>query len=306
MSDINTFNLSTAVFLTIVGIPGNLAIILIYSSKKFRRQAMFRYYTVSIVFETVEFLFIWPFNYTQFFQLEENEFICKLVQYLSYLCFVYVSWVNVIIAVDRYFSVKYPSRFLIRKKFSFQFGILTGLFITAALIYSPFFEFDVIGSTVNETFCGVGNPITGVILDISDFFISALIPFILMILSSTLTGLYIINNKKKFNKTKLKKELKLFKILISTDLFFLFCNLPFSAYVITNDVFTLQNVSYDSMTIVYYVTDFFVFFYCSCGFFVHLICNSQFRKTLKSIFIKKAKVVSYSSQQRIISKISSL
>jgi ABC-type transport system involved in cytochrome c biogenesis permease subunit len=117
-------------------------------------------------------------------------------------------------------------------------------------------------------------------MDIADFLISALIPFIIMITFSCITGYYLINNKTKLNLKKFKKEKRLYKILISMNIFFFLCYFPWSAYVITNDVYILNNISADYMSIVYNITNFIIFLYCSCSFFVHLICNRKFRSYL--------------------------
>jgi hypothetical protein len=283
------FNAVSAIFLTTFGLTGNIIVFYILTRKKFPSEPMFRYYAISVIFETLELLIIWPFNYPDFFQFNQSSVSCKTVQYFAYLFGEFISWIGVVISVDRFISIKYTHQFQIRKKLSFQIKVLSIMFLISSLIYSPYLIFnDITTSESNETFCAVEDTITSIWIDIADFFISSLIPFIIMIILSCITGYYLINNKRKLNVKKFKKEKRLFKILISMNIFFFLCYFPWSAYVITNDVYILNNISADYMSIVSNITNFFIFLYCSCSFFVHLICNKKFRSyTLACFKFKK-------------------
>ena len=285
MSGIDDFNkyysALSAIFLTTFGLTGNLIVLYVYTRKTFSSVPMFRYYAISVIFETLELLLIWPFNYPDFFQFNQNSVSCKTVQYFAYLFGEFISWIGVVISVDRFISIKYTHQYQIRKKLSFQIKVLSIIFLISSLIYSPYLIFnDLTTSESNETFCVVEDTITSIWIHVADFFISTLIPFIIMIILSCITGYYLINNKTKLNLKKFKKEKRLYKILISMNIFFFLCYFPWSAYVITNDVYILNNISADYMSIVYNITNFIIFLYCSCSFFVHLICNRKFRSYL--------------------------
>ena len=283
------FHTTSAIILTIIGLTGNLTVFLIYTSKKFRKITMFRYYAVSVVFETLELLLIWAYNFPDFFQFNQNDFSCKIVQYFAYFFGVYVSWVGVAIAIDRLVNVKYPKKFLYRKKWSFQLTIFSIMMLLLMLIYLPFTFYNKIESQSNSSFCGVDDASTGFGLHISDFFVSTLIPFLIMLFSNCFIGYNLIRRKIKLNKKKLKRELKFFRVIISMDIYFLVCYFPWSAYVITNDVLTLYGSVPDFFNIVFEATNFLIFLYCSCSFFVHFSCNRQFRKCLIGLFIPKIK-----------------
>ena len=293
MSDsetINVFNTfftsSSTIILTILGLTGNLIVFFVYTSVQFRNVPMFRYYAISVIFETLELLLIWPFNYSDFFQFNSNSISCKTVVYFAYLFGEYVSWIAVVIAIDRLMSVKDATKYKFRKKLSFQLLVLLTTFLISSIIYAPYFIFnDVIAYSDNTTVCEVEDPVTSISIHVSDFFISTLIPFILMLILSCMTGYYLINNKRRLNVKKLRKEIRLFKILISMNIFFFLCYFPWSSYV----VYTLQNISPDYMSVVYNVTNFIIFLYCSCSFIVHLICNRKFRSVILSC--KKKSVV---------------
>jgi hypothetical protein len=287
MSEIDDFNkyynAVSAIFITTFGLTGNVIVFLVYTKKSFRAVPMFRYYAISVIFETFELLLIWPFNYSDFFQFNKNSISCKTVLYSAYVFTQYVSWIGVVISVDRFISIKYTNEYQTRKKLSFQIIVLASVFLMSSLIYSPYFLFnEIIKTESNETFCGVEDTITSISMDIADFLISALIPFIIMIIFSCITGYYLIKNKRRLNVKKLRKEKRLFKILISMNVFFFLCYFPWSAFVITNDFYTLQNILPDEyyMSIAYDITNFIIFLYCSCSFVVHLICNKKFRSYL--------------------------
>ena len=276
--------MSSSIFLTVFGLTGNLIVFLVYIKKAFRDVPMFRYYAISAIFETLELLLIWPFNYPDYFQFNQNSISCKTVQYLAYLFTQYVSWIAVVIAFDRLISIKYSNKYQIRKKFSFQITVLSIFFLLSSFIYSPYFIFNDIIKDSNTTFCGVEDTIISISMDVGDFLVSALIPFTIMMSLSCMTGYYLINNKRRLNVKKLRKEIRLFKILISMNIFFFLCYFPWSAYVITNDAFTLENISPDYMSVVYNITNFIIFLYCSCSFIVHFICNTKFWSYLLAFF----------------------
>ena len=300
MSAIDVFNVyfsaSTAIFLTAFGLLGNSIVLFVYTRKRFRNITMFRYYSFSVIFETLELLLIWPFNFSEFFQFNNNRISCKMVQYLAYLFTQCVSWISVLIAIDRYLSAKSVGN-SIRKKRSFQIAALTTIFLVSSLIYAPFFVFnDIIIDLNNSSYCGVEDTFTSIFMDASDFIISALIPFIIMIAASCLVGLYLVKNRIKLNKKKMRKEIRLLKILIGMDIFFFLCYFPWSAFVLTNDFLTLEGLFIDYMSIVYNVTNFIIFLYCSCSFVIHFISNKKFRSYLLCSS-KKSKYIYQNKQQ---------
>ena len=146
--------------------------------------------------------------------INSNSLFCKLSQYLSYLVCLNISWIGVLVSIDRYLSIKYPYKFKFRSEFIYQM-----IFIISILINIPIAHYY---SSYNNT-CDIKDEKFSLKINIIDLLVSTVIPFIIMILSSALIGSYLIKNKMKFKYKTLDKEKQLIKILFSMDVFFFIC-----------------------------------------------------------------------------------
>ena len=280
------FNMSTAGILTTVGLIGNLLVLFILTRKKFRSVSMFRYYSFVTAIETLQIPIIWVYNFPDFFNFNENELVCKLIQFFSNLLAVFVTWMPAIISFDRFVSVIYPTKFLFRNKFNFQLVILACLFLSSSILSSPLYYFDEIFLVQNVSQCGyTENPWTGIQIDISLLFLSLLIPFSISFTFSCLTAYQLIHKRKNLRHTKnFKKEKRLLKVLISMDVFYFACNLPFCVYTILKDVFIIENYYPLFMLIFYDISNFIFYVYQSFSFFVYFLSNKQFRSFFLKLF----------------------
>ena len=98
----------TAVLLTLIGIPGNCMIFYIFTRENFRKVPMFRYFIASTVFETINLILYWALISDS---INKNSLLCKISQYISYVVSLNISWIGVLIAIDRYLSIIYLFKF---------------------------------------------------------------------------------------------------------------------------------------------------------------------------------------------------
>ena len=276
------FNMATGSVISIVGLIGNLLVLLILTRKQFRNVSMFRYYSVETAIETLQILIIWIYYFPDFFYFNENELVCKLIQSGSTLLLVFVTWMPPIISIDRFVSVKYPNQFLFRNKFKFQLTLIACLLLASSIASIPLYYFDKITSVANVTQCGYNeNPWTGFTINISLLVLSIFVPFTISITFSCLTAQQLIHKRKKLNVKNFKKDQRLLKVLIAMDLFYFICNTPFGVFIILNSIFSMEGYYPSSMVIFYDISNFMFYVNQSFSFFVYFLSNKQFRRYLK-------------------------
>jgi hypothetical protein len=151
-----------------------------------------------------------------------------LSQYFVFLFYDFSGWIVVISLLDRFVSVKYPKKFKFRSSFKYQAIIVSLIFLILILIHVPFYLFyDVYGS--NETSsCTVDNIYTSYYLNLLSFLVGIMLPFLIMIVLTILTGHHLVKGKRKLAKSKsLIKEKKLIKMTVFISSVFFILNLPY-------------------------------------------------------------------------------
>ena len=296
----NYFSIGSAVFVTFFGLIGNSIVLYILSNKMFRDVPMFRYFIITTIFQMLQLIFVWmpelPIIDSNLTFYTTSSLNCKFLSYLTFAINEFTIWISVFNSIDRYVSIKYPNQFSFRKNFKFQIVILAVVFLLSLTLYSPYYYFyDVVFNSGNDNstdlfaFCMVADPKASLWLDMLNLIFCALLPFLVMIISSSLIGYHL-----KFYRENLKKDIRLFKILISMDIFFLICYLPFCVTVLIGDLVTFDDLnSYLIVYIFFNISYFLIYFYGSFSFIVHFISNQQFRKIFKSMIGIKSKDQQY-------------
>ena len=153
----------------------------------------------------------------------------------------------------------------------------------------------------NQTVCTETNALIGLNIDLLNFLITAILPFFIMIFCSISIAYKFMKKKESINndKTKLKKEIQLAKTMISMDIFFLVCNLPFCIQQLIIDCFELDNKLLEYGILVFDVTNSIIYIHNSCSFFVYLAFNKMFRNHfLKMIRTSKNAIAPVDFQNR--------
>ena len=198
--------------------------------------------------------------------------ICKISTYLFYLNYEFINSSIALNSLDRFFSLKYPLDFKFRKTFKFYFLISFLNFIFSAIAYSPLLYF-----ISNADNCNINDEKHLFWFSTGNFIISIIIPFTTMTVCTCLVGHHLLKEEK-----NLEREKKLFKILVSMDIYFFICHFPHSLNIILGSLSFLSIYSISNILIL----DFgyiFLFIHNSSTFFVLFYSSIQFKNYCYSV-----------------------
>lgn len=132
----------------IVGVIGNVFVIIVFSQKALRKYSYSFYCLVMAISDIclMSYIFIEWIAYNFDFYLETTTpLLCKIVRFIPYYFADFSIHMLTIIAIDRMLTIVYPKRFLITKKRWFQILIVSilALIVVLANIIIPLY-FDLI------------------------------------------------------------------------------------------------------------------------------------------------------------------
>jgi hypothetical protein len=276
------FNLVTAILFTMFAFIGNSFAIFVLKKPKFLEVPLFRYLIVSTIVETISVSFIWASGFPNAFGINSYDINCKMYVYLSISFLQIGPWINVLGSIDRYLSVKHPTKFHFRKQFKFQACFVLLIFGLIFLINIPYFVY----SKVISNFCTI-DLLTGLYLTIFlNGNMHCILPSICMIIMNGMTIYQLIVYQKKHNKKKFDKEVQFAKVLFSNNLVFIILNLPFTIYIVVQYILGVNFF----ITFGYRVVVVLQKIDYSCIFIVYYFSNELFRQEVKSILGFKNKV----------------
>jgi hypothetical protein len=283
---INEINYITSILITVFGYIGNSITIYILSRPKLRKISLFRYLIFSIINDFIVLLTMWICA----FQWICESIGCKLSQYFVFLFYDFSGWIVVISLLDRFVSVKYPKKYKFRNSFKYQAIIVFLIFLILILIHIPFYLFyDVYGSN-NTLSCTVDNIYRSYYLNLLSFLVGKMVPFLIMIVWTILTGQFLIQGKIKLTKSKsLIKEKKLIKMTVFISSVFFILNIPYYLSVYIYGFSTGNRISFSEGTpyIIYTLACILCYVYNSIGFLICFISNRIFRKYFFSLIRRK-------------------
>ena len=140
--------------ISFIGFITNIISFVIFSRKRFENTIFSTYFRFYLVFEIINPIFpinkMFELNFEMYFGLI-SDFCCKLRRFFSNFNSSNTPWFLVIISLDRFLSIAYPTRFLLRKKPIFQ--ILISFFIIGINfgLYTPFWFYHLRQNTKNKT-----------------------------------------------------------------------------------------------------------------------------------------------------------
>ena len=265
----------------------------IFSRKRFQNTTFSTYNRFYLGFSTFCALFsinkMLESNLNTYFS-RISDFTCKIRFYFAFSSFSVIAWFLVVISIDRFLSISYPSRFLFRKKGQFQ--IFLSFFI---ILYHLLFYIQSLFYHLKETNITHENNMTvqinydcvspGLWAILLDLFQSTVIPFLLMILFTVLTIKTVFNSRRSTSSNSIRtKDIKFALATIIINFSFILFNFPYFFIAIIKDHTNL----FDNLNELYEMLDSFTYFlfYTNLGFtfFVDYFVNSMFRKELDSIF----------------------
>ena len=122
---------SAASLLSIIGIVGNSITLYVLTRPNFIKEPMFRYLIINTLIGSIGIFFIWVQSLPVIFNWSVNDTYCKIYIYLCTIGYDSFPWVNAINSIDRLLSLKYPHKFIFRKKFRNQALVLSSIFLIA-------------------------------------------------------------------------------------------------------------------------------------------------------------------------------
>lgn len=273
---------SIYMFVCIVGLIGNILALLSFSIKKYQNTIFSSYFRVLILIDILVLLFRIDYFLKTIdiitFRLI-SSFMCKFTMYLVYLLPALSSWLIVLISLDRFVSIFLPSKFMFRKKLSFQ--LLACLLIsiynislstTVLVSYEYYFKIDR-NKNKTEFRCKNFNPY----IDMIDFLNSSLIPFIIMIISTCFTLRNIFVLRKKLDKSISSKDIRFAITSIAMNVSFFLLKFPSSFYLALN---YFLKIDYNTNYFIYTVLSIFMYMQHGSTFFITLLTNKMFRKEI--------------------------
>ncbi len=290
------------IVIVLIGLFTNALTFVVFSRKKFQNTVFSMYFRFLVISDTAS-LFL-PIN--KFFELGMNmyfrnisDLLCKVRYYLVYVINPISGWTLVVISFDRMISICWPNKYRIVKKFKFKMlaiCIILGLNLTYYIPNWLFYlkitkKFNNATNTTTISSQKCTNP--GFPLVWLDMLETTLIPFLFMIIFTSLT-LNSLKKTKKFKKStksssqnKNQIKLKRFAIIsMSLNILFLVLNLPYGLLsVIYSFVGNLIDDSlYGLLQSICYLL---VYSNFSTIFFINILFNSMFRKEFMIMFMAR-------------------
>ena len=297
-------------FLLIIGVIGNSLgfIILTSNTNKLSKLSVRNLMRFIAIMDTL-FLFQIIADYlTNSYNLDIrliSSYWCKIFVYFNYCICPISSWSIVFISVERMASITSPKLSKLFNKRIFQFRLCLFIIIFSLIYYIPFALFnDLItdednsqnNSNNTNVVCTYVDDLYSEVLPLMDLFNSALIPFIVLTLTSINTIYSIFKSRSKFSNhqsdnqnisnnnrlptntnrnEKFKKDIKFAITLIILNIIYLFFNLPIC---ITNYI--------DTTDFAYILTLYIFYANFATNFWIFFIFNSLFRNELIYLLFK--------------------
>jgi len=270
----------------IFGMTGNFFALKVLSNKKLKDIGPIQVYKFLLITDTIylpQIIITYLATGFNFDPTILSSLSCKFYQYFNFAFGAFSPWLLVYISVEKLMSISYKSKQL--RQFKNEIKYIIAIVVFAFVYYIPqAFCWDVINTseTINQTTleCSEINYKFQLIASLMDTIHAFLLPFLLMIIFSTLLIVSIFKSRSRvfasFNENRNIKRDIIFAISsFSMNLLFIILNLPI---IIIEFIPEYSLVDYNFAN---------NFFYLSYGinFYVLLITNSIFRKEFKNLLI---------------------
>jgi hypothetical protein len=293
------FNYSYLV-VSFVGTLANILAFIVFSRKKFENTVFATYFRALLIIDTIGLLYlaIGKFLYFEFnINLRNlNAVLCKITMPCAYSIPSISAYLTVIISFDRWLTIAKPTVLLIRKKRKFQIHVCI-IIIFVNLIYNGqlFFSYLDINPIDNEILiqCLIPNE---KLLSTMDLINNTILPFILMILFTSLTINAVFVSRRKIRHAAMnassslpssfdlsrKRDIKFAITAILLNIIFLLLNGPFtSSYFIFNN-FLNRYGQIDFVRAILLLS----YMNHASVFFINLAVNTQFKEELFSLYLE--------------------
>ena len=217
------------VLFIIIGLFGNIISIFIFNYQEFHKQQSVFYLINSCIINIIIILYLPIATLPTIWTI--SDLACKLLSGIMYILIQTQSFIIAYCSMDRLITLMSPFKCLFKNKIKFQVltTLITILIMTIFVIPMEYFYQRQI-TIQNLTICGFTNEVTWNLtyLKIELFLLRTMIPFAIMIISSTLILWNIKKYKLKFGSINIKQtaEYQLSITLVTMDILFVIFRLP--------------------------------------------------------------------------------
>ena len=284
-------------FVLIWGVVGNAFSFIIFSRKKFRVTFFSVYFRILAFTDTFTLLFIInDFSATYLNEdIQNSSFImCKMFYYFIYSISPISAWILVTVSLDRMLNIIKPNQYLFMKKKKTQITICFGIFVLNMVYYIPqaiFKEYQQVN--LSNSSADIEYKCVGLdeekIVDWMDLFNSTIMPFILMIIFTTITVKRLFESRSKNLSGHIgikNRDVKFALTSISLNVFFFLFNLPVCIFHVLTHYIIFDDADFSLLNIIILFC-----FYLNFGivFYVNVFTNPLFRNEL-FVFLRIKKV----------------
>ena len=285
--------------IALLGVTTNTFILAIYSSKSFAKKLPLKRILlfVSVIYSLYVLKILKNFI-KAVFGVDVNSVSaasCKLMNFSSALNGI-LCWNLIYISMERLFAIKSPAVKLLMRKPIHQTSFIVASIVINMLVYSyrlVLYETnEYVDNKANSTQykCEIAREHTNLEKLFSWFHMvnTALVPFMIMILSSSFLIYFISKSRKRMVashsttsqniKMKIQRDVRFSAITVFSDVVFILCNIPVKLYFVIYG-------SYESTDRLFFsLADTFFYFGMTTNFFIYMAFNSMFRKQFEQIF----------------------
>jgi hypothetical protein len=284
-------NITCSIYLISFGLLSNIISFIIYRRKIFRKQSIGTYLSWVSISNLIAILTLLK-NLFNNFEWTKSNLYCKFYVYLHYINLQYCSWILVINSFDHLFSVTMAFKYKIKilQKKNSQIFILLGVLASLLLINIPLLLNSFYNKKING--CDIYANLA-YLIDILDMLVATMIPFMLMIFSTSviLAKLFKWKQTTRFpNDTRRSlRKTSFARTVIGINLLFLVCNLPISIVLIIINYNNAAESDVDEfygakLDLLYTIFHMLMYSHNASPLIVNLLCNKIFRKEFLILF----------------------
>ena len=267
------FTIIVSILFIMIGISGNVISIVIFSNKEFKNISTTQYFKCICILNIIMIIYM-PYGIAP----DLTNISCKIHETLIVLFPEIKSWVLAFCSLDRLVSVLSPHKFQFKNKLKFQLSAIFSIGIIVAVMtipYGYFITVENIGN--NQTIClqPIEPKWVKIYFKVQFFFLRTIIPFSIMIISSSIIG-YKMYKKRRMLLVRRLRENHLLKSLITMDTFFIIFRIPLIVYILVisnGDYGGVLNSNF-SYSIIYAIGQLNIII----SFFVFFSFNRKFRE----------------------------
>ena len=278
-----------------LGLTGNIFTLIIFSRKNLSKiSKLLRILTISDSFGVLNIAQHYLDNTFEINIRTFSDFSCQGFEYLAYIFLPISAWLLVYVCIERFFMIKYPSRYKFLQRSLVRMSIVSMIIISNLAFYTMIFfgvkvfetvSQDMFNNSITDLICYPTYEHYMYIFVTLDIINSTILPSCLMIVNTGLLIFALFQSRSKFfcpnpskqEKKRKKKDIQFALSCISLNIIFLVMNIP-------NRLNTL--ITRDITSDTYYLLDNMYYSNFGLSFLIHFISNRNFRQEVLTCLCK--------------------